>query len=672
VPDLTETFDLDHAERPRAAVPVVLVNMPLAGVERPSLALSLLKAELTAGGIGTTVTYANLWFLEYIGLVHHKMLEMNRPEDALVDWLFSHLAFPDFRPDPEAFLTAHLERQGLKDPATRDALRATLLTLRSQTAEFIEWSVDKILAHQPSIVGCSTVFAQHVASLALLRRIRERAPHVITVMGGANCETVMGLSTHRHFDWVDYVVSGEADDLVVPLVRDLLARGRDIPASALPFGVLGPVHRREGYPATTTADGVPRAVAEDLRGLPLPDYSDYFDELRESLYAQRIYPGLPMEFSRGCWWGERSHCTFCGLNGGAMNFRQKPAEQAVSDMVEVSRRYGSARIEAVDNILAVDYFDGALPKMAALPQKLSVFFEVKSNLKRHEVESLAAAGIRWIQPGIESFDTRILKMMRKGVSGAHNVQLLKWARQYGVRLSWNLLWGFPGESDEWYGEMAPWMSLLHHFQPANAVRLRYQRYSPYHRDALQYGLKLRPTPPFSHVYPLTQAELADLVYYFEDSLENDAGGHHAALDPARRPGLHALGKAIDDWLATWRQEELPMLDMWREGDVLEVADTRAVATAPHHRLTGLARDAMLAADEGPPEHQLVARLVAAGHDAAQVEEAVRRLVDARLVLRLDGRLVALALWRPHLPMPSPGAFPGGFLDRTSPANMGLP
>src|SRR5262249_21607429 len=154
------------------------------------------------------------------------------------------------------------------------------------------------------------------------------------------------------------------------------------------------------------------------------------------------------------------------------------------------------RIEAVDNILAIDYFDRALPQMANLPKKLSVFFEVKSNLKRHEVESLAAAGIRWIQPGIESFDTRILKLMRKGVTGAHNVQVLKWSRQFGLRMSWNILWGFPGEQDEWYVEMASWIDLIQHLQPANAVRLRFQRYSPYQRDAEQYGLKLRPAPLF--------------------------------------------------------------------------------------------------------------------------------------------------------------------------------
>ena len=47
--------------------------------------------------------------------------------------------------------------------------------------------------------------------------------------------------------------------------------------------------------------------------------------------------------------------------------------------------------------------------------------------------------------------------MDKGVKGWHNVQLLKWSREYGLRLSWSILWGFPGEKDEWYAEMVEWM-----------------------------------------------------------------------------------------------------------------------------------------------------------------------------------------------------------------------
>lgn len=645
------------------AVPILLVNMPMAAVERPSLSVSLLTSLLARSGLRARVAYANMWFLEYVGLKDYHVLESCLPEEALVDWLFAGVAFPDFKADDAAFLDQYFARNPMHGGRAEAEFRARFLGLRAQMSDYIDWTVDKVLAQRPRIVGCTSTFSQHVPSLALLRRLRERAPDVVTMMGGANCETVMGRTTHKHYPWVDYVVSGEADALVGPLCADLLQRGRDIPAAELPFGVFGPVHRRTQYPVTAAGDRVPRAVNDDMRSLPLPDFSDYFAELETSLYAGRIYPGLPLEFSRGCWWGERSHCTFCGLNGGSMSYRQKPAEQAAEEMVEISTRYGSPRIEAVDNILAIDYVDKALPRLTELPEKLAVFFEVKANLKRREVEKLAAAGIRWIQPGIESLDTRILKLMGKGTTAAHNVQLLKWCRQNGVRVSWSVLWGFPGELDTWYAEMARWIPLLHHLQPGRAVRLRYQRYSPYHQNAGKYGLKLSPSAPYRHVYPLADADLADQVYYFEDSPESDVGGHFSARDAERRPGLHGVARAIDGWLKAWYQPQLPMLSMRDSGGVVLIEDTRAVAFAREQQFAGLARDILLAADENAPEAGLRERLDGNGARSAEIDRIIADLIERKLIVRLDSRLVGLALRHPHTPMPAPTAFPGGYFDR---------
>jgi ribosomal peptide maturation radical SAM protein 1 len=645
-----------------ACAPIVLVNMPLAAVERPSLSLGLLKSVLTRAGLQSRAAYANMWFLEYVGLADYHELESSMPEEALVDWLFAGTAFPDHEADLDAFLEGYFRRNAFHG-RRRAELDGRFRLLRERMPEFIDWTVDKILALEPAIVGCTSTFQQHVAVLALMRRLRERAPHVVTLAGGANCETTMGRTTHARFPWVDYVVSGEADGFVAALCRDILERGRDIPADQLPHGVFGPAHRTRGYPTTTTGDLVPRAVTEDVRGLPLPQFEDYFEELADSLYAARIEPGLPMEFSRGCWWGERSHCTFCGLNGGSMSYRQKPAEQATEEMIEMVERYKLRRIEAVDNILALDYLDKALLPLADREDKPAIFFEVKANLKRHEVRKLAASGVRWIQPGIESLDTRILKMMGKGTTAAHNVQLLKWCRQYGVRLSWSVLWGFPGEKDEWYAEMAEWLPLLHHLQPGRPVRLRYQRYSPYFQKPDAYGLRLKPAEPFRHVYPHDERDLFDQVYYFEDSEETDAGGHVAGRDAARRPGLHRTARALDDWLKAWHVPKLPMLQMHETVGALVVEDTRLAAMAREHRLDGAERSVLLAADAGEPEARIYERLGRDGLSEAMIDAAVRDLVERRLLLKLDSRLVGLPLWKPYTPMPAPSTFPGGYFDR---------
>ncbi len=49
--------------------------------------------------------------------------------------------------------------------------------------------------------------------------------------------------------------------------------------------------------------------------------------LADPSVADRIF--VPYETSRGCWWGQKKHCTFCGLNPLGMNYRAKSPERAV-------------------------------------------------------------------------------------------------------------------------------------------------------------------------------------------------------------------------------------------------------------------------------------------------------------------------------------------------------
>lgn len=626
---------------------VCLVNMPLAGLERPSIALGQLQTLLRQDGIVTSSCYANLWFAEYFGLQLVKTLASVPPEDALIDWLFSGAAFPRFSPDHDAYLAMLMRRApGL---AARGLDPQALLDLRGRIPGFVDWAAAAILKQKPQIVGCTSTFQQHVASLALLRRIRALAPDIVTMIGGANCESVMGRTTHANFPWVDLVASGEADGFIVRLVRDVLNLGPDLAADALPYGVFAPVHRREGYPVTDLGDGTPRAVTEDARGLPLPHYDDYFAELDRSLYAGVVEPGLPMEFSRGCWWGAKSHCTFCGLNGGSMAYRAKPATAVVDEMTAMSTRYDIRRIEAVDNIMDMSYFKTVLPELANRARPFQLFFETKANLKKKQVRMLSQAGVNWIQPGIESLDSRILALMGKGCTAAQNVLLLKWCRQYGIRTSWSIITNFPGEEDGWYAEMAAHVPALLHLQPGNITPLRYDRYSPYFNSPERYGLNLRPSPCYRYAYPLSDEALFDQVYFFEDG--------NRPPDAHSRPGLTAMRAAIKAWVRTWRDRPPPVLTMVDSADRLEIEDSRDDERTTV--LTGLNRAALLAADEGPAEQQLTASLIRSGYDASRIAAVLNFLEEQKLLIRMDGRAIALPLTKPHQRIPHPSAFPGG-------------
>lgn len=646
---------------PKYRQDICLVCMPDSPVALPPIGLGLLNAILSKAGFTVKTLHANLWFTDLVGIDRWKIVRRTRVEDLATEWIFSGSAFRGDAPLRDEYIEKLIERNSSLRRRDKAEIFELFHTLRREAERFVDLAAERVLEHQPRIVGCTSTFLQHVASLALLRRIRELAPETITMMGGANCETRMGTATHRTYPWVDYIVSGEADELIVPLCRAIFSNGREVAAADLPTGVFGPAHRDLGYPVSKDGDGVPRATVTSLVDGPIPNYDDYFDQLATMSFRNRIRPAISFESSRGCWWGERSHCTFCGLNGLSMRYRSKEAAVVLDEIEELHRRYGTTSFQAVDNILDMRYFESLLPLLAQRKPPLRLFYETKANLKRSHVELMGRAGIRWVLPGIESLNTNVLKLMGKGLTAAQNVQLLKHGRQVGVHLIYSHLLGFPGELDEWYAESAAWMPLITHLQPGGMIWLRYDRYSPYHSRAQHYGLDLRPAELYSEVFPLAEADLAEIAYFFErpgDVLRPKLDGG----DPARNlsdqpipndgPGRNAYLKAALAWQAAWYGEP-PVLQYEDIDQALYVKDTRAVAPEPVTTVRGLARDVLLLmAEEAFTRSQICTRLEAAkGANASAVNECVDTLIQRKLMVEVDNKIINLVLAAPLPPMP---------------------
>ncbi|HET9226842.1 MAG TPA: hypothetical protein VFR31_09255, partial [Thermoanaerobaculia bacterium] len=213
-------------------VDVVLASMPFGTLEQPSLALSLLKSAIAP--VPCRALYFNLPFAHRIGAAqYHWLSELQPFTSALLgEWLFRSALF-DQPEDPEPYIrevllryTDRWRKSADDDPTfsslVPEALVEELLRIRAGVGEFVDACAESVLAHRPRIVGLTSVFQQHVAALALARRIKERAPEVAVVLGGANCEGPMGAATARCFDFVDAVVSGEADVVFPLLVERLL------------------------------------------------------------------------------------------------------------------------------------------------------------------------------------------------------------------------------------------------------------------------------------------------------------------------------------------------------------------------------------------------------------------------------------------------------------------
>lgn len=622
---------------------VVLVSMPFADVQRPSIALGLLHASLADTDIQSEVVYGNFDLAETIGLVAYQAMQSAPTDHLLGEWCFASSIFPDVAENDEEYLNLILEVRCNGFPPDLEQRKDLMRWVRDKCTDYVDRLAEAIIARRPRIVGCSSVFQQHCASLALLKRVRRLSPDTVLLMGGANCEGEMGVETLRAFPWVDCIVSGEADAMFQGLCRVLLEQGRAPEPAALPDGAISQAHLRRTFTVLSQdCMQTPRALVRDMDALPTPDYEHYFERLRASTLSNVIEPGLLAESSRGCWWGEKSHCTFCGLNGNGMKYRSKTPERVINELGELTRRYGNRSIQFVDNILDMSFFKTVLPKLAAAKDKYSIFYETKANLKREQVKMLAEAGVRWIQPGIESLHDKVLALIGKGNSALMNLQLLKWASEYGIDASWNMLCGLPGESDGWYSEMAEWLPMIFHLQPPTGLtRVRYDRFSPYHMRPQEFGLTLEPSRAYHYVYPLPVESLMRIAYSFE---ENGKPRHiHRGLQD--QPGQLKLQEVIWQWNDVWNASR-PVLWVYDEGRRLRFADTRPCASLSSWTVEELEAEVYRLCDSAQTPSALVKRCSASlGRPVSvqEVERAVESLCHAKVLLSLNGKLLALGV-----------------------------
>ncbi len=618
---------LDPAIRARrAAFPVALVTMPFALSTRPSLQLGLLAEIARTHGFPITTLHLNLDLVRRIGVERYHHLACTR-NPMFGDWLFSVAAFADDAPDPAGTMPEDLH------PLSRETLEVIAMSadeLRELRNTVIPAYLDELMAgidwSRYRVVGFTSTFQQNVASFALARRIKTMHPHIVTLFGGANFDGPMGPAWMQAIPWIDLAVSGEADRAFADVLR-VLSDGGD--ALVVP-GVLGRRNSR-------FAAGPPGVPFEDLDALPVPDYREYFERATrlQLLAADAVRKvDLPFESSRGCWWGEKATCRFCGLNGSTMAYRSKSPERVLLELETLARRHHSLAFNAADNILDPNHLRTVMAPLAAANVDYWIFYEAKANLGRDELRLLHRAGVRALQPGIESLSSHVLRLMLKGTKAATNVNLLRWARYYGIETYWNVLLGFPGETVKDYdGQAQLARQIVHLDPPGGFVRIGLERFSPYFENPAQFpvrGGRAVPEPGYTHTYP-RHVDLASAAYHFagelEGSLPDDAYGQ--------------LVRALGSWHDRSKAAERPSLTFWWAPGLLHIEDRRSALAPVNHRFDDPHAAIYAACSEGPISLPELGRRLDIATDA--ITSILADFCRLGLMMRDGGLHLALAL-----------------------------
>ena len=582
---------------------VLLVDPPLRAHNFTVLGMATLKAILVRAGCPTDTLSGTHLFPRTVGDELREGLRTHFAQFYFTPHLFPSVSREDCHTAIRDSLLEQFSLQGvwiareevsLKEFGMDEAwLRDSVMGEIEAARVCIERCVARARLPAYDVVGFSCTFETQIpGAIAIASRLKAERPDVVILFGGAACFGPVADELVRSFAVIDAVCHAEGDEIIAPLVSAFRAPAAE--RAARLAAVPGIVWRDAGGPRR---NGAP-PLLEDLDRLPIPDYDDFMAQLADSEYAD-VAPHLYFETSRGCWWGEKHLCSFCGLNAEGIAYRKKSADRFYDEVRTLYERYPTAeRLCATDNILGMDYLRTVMPRLAewrrTLQRPLRMFFEIKANLRREQVRVMHEAGVDHVQPGIESFHDGILGLMMKGSTGLGQVQTIKWLAEQHIGAAYHLIVLNPQETAQHYRDMEALVPFIEHLPPPKIASMELQRFSPYHTDPASHGISnVRPRPYYAWAYPVPGIDVAQLAYRFD--YDHDMFQDHELTEARRSFVKRALA-----WGRSWRPEMLYAVE--RE-DSLVIVDERGMFVR-QGRLTGLARSIFRYLDQVRTREQL--------------------------------------------------------------------
>jgi ribosomal peptide maturation radical SAM protein 1 len=601
--------------------PVALISMPTLSARFPSFQLALLKPTLERAGIPAQAFSFFMYFGTRIGWKINEAIADVWPS-MVGEWIWTKAAFGD---EIEAHDDEYFRAYDYIFKAI--CRRAGCTTKRFQkirdkeAPEFIDFCVDAVDWTRFGLIGFSVVFQQSLASIALAKGLKKRYPEIPIVFGGASLEDDIADEIMRGCPQVDYLHCGDGE-ISFPEMVHRLDRGESM-------GGLRGIMWRNGD-KIEYAGRAPNFHA--MNETPIPEFDEYFYAREEGGYEgweESCEPMLPIESARGCWWGEKHHCTFCGLNRSGMEFRAKDPERVIEQIEYLSRKHGLYSFNAIDNIMAPEYAEKLFRRLAEANTDVELHYEIRPNFSRTQLGRMRKGGLNSVQPGVESLSTNVLKSMRKMTTGMRNVELIKWCTYYDISCMYNILMRFPGETVEDYRMQAELVPKIAHLQPPwGIVKARADRGSPMYTDPASQSIrKLKPAVCYDYIFP-KKFNLERVSYYFDHEMDN------VVDEEVYDDLLENVGK----WQSSWTEHGHPYLRYRKALTSITIEDGRRRKRRTYSYADGPAMLYEYCADARTPRD-----IATAMGSEPWVQEALDDFVKKDLMLSLDGRYLSLAL-----------------------------
>ena len=609
---------------------IALINLPFASVNYPSIALAQLRSCLDkelGNEVETDIFHFNHHFRKYFGKEVYASIShsIDSTVAGLGDWMFRQAAYPK--------LEDHVDEYFQRYPSVLQEFNVTsafFKELKEGINDLLAQLITIYHIQDYDLVGFTSMFQQNMASFAMARQLKQLNSAIITVMGGANCESPMGTVIARHIDSIDFVFSGPALKSFPQVIKHLVKKE---PAAGENVKGVFTKNKLMQNPANYKNE-IGDVLDINVR-LSL-EYKDYFVSIAE--VCPDVTPSILFETSHGCWWGQKYQCTFCGENPAMMNYCSMSPENAINQFNQILNYYPQTKqFLSVDKVLPRDYVTKVLPYIK-IPDDACILYEVRPDLKESELAILAKAGISRVQVGIESLSTNTLKLMKKGNSSFKNILFLKNCLTYQINPDWNLLVGFPGENEEPYQKYAEIIPKLFHLPPPSGIfPIHFDRFSPYFYFQQEYNLNLQPYDFYKIIYPFSEEDIKDFAYYFNDQ------NYNKECYIAVAKWINKLRELVGQWRSRWKESErgnIPNLTYDSQDAQDVILDTRD-GSMNYYQINSLELDILDCLKSPLASSDLQTKLT--DNTLQQIDICLNSLYERGLVFKENNRYISLVI-----------------------------
>jgi len=292
--------------------------------------------------------------------------------------------------------------------------------------DFCRFAVKRIRDSSSRVFGFSTICSTYPLTLRIAREIKRTRPDACIILGGPQA-SVVDVETLRAFDFIDFIVRGEAEE-TLPALLTALSQGAGWD------GIPGLTFRREGHVVRN-----PNApVILNLDTIPMPAFHLY-PELKSCRF-------VPLELGRGCPFA----CKFCSTNDFfRRRFRLKSPQRVIEQMRLAKEAYGIERFELIHDMFTVDRKRVVDFCQAVLGsgEKFEWNCSARTDCIDEELIALMArAGCRSIFFGIETGSARLQKEIDKNLDLTEAGSRIRSTTQYHIATTVSLITGFPDET----------------------------------------------------------------------------------------------------------------------------------------------------------------------------------------------------------------------------------